>query len=234
MQDKGKSKKIAIVQSSYIPWLGYFDLINSVNEFVIYDDVQFTKRDWRSRNCIKTTQGLQWLTIPIKTKGMYHQKINEAEIADSEWAGNHFKSIQYNYKKTKYYQDNIEWLHDLYKKASRLKRLTDINQFFIREICSKLAITTPITSSDDYGYQHLTKTDRLLAICKAARATEYVSGPAAKSYIEDDHFISHDLKLTYFQYKNYGPYEQLYGDFIPTVSVVDFIFNSSRDVSQFT
>ena len=80
------AKKVAILQSNYIPWKGYFDMIASVDEFILYDDMQYTRRDWRNRNQIKTAQGLKWLTIPVCVKGKYYQKIRDTEIAKSNWA----------------------------------------------------------------------------------------------------------------------------------------------------
>ena len=96
-------KKIAISQSNYIPWKGYFDLINSVDEFILYDDMQYTKRDWRNRNKIKTPQGLQWLTIPVHTKAKYYQKISEVMISDKDWATEHWQKIKQNYFKAKFF-----------------------------------------------------------------------------------------------------------------------------------
>ncbi|MDX2231897.1 MAG: WbqC family protein [Leptolyngbyaceae cyanobacterium bins.349] len=89
-------KKVAIVQSNYIPWKGYFDLINSVDEFILYDDMQYTRRDWRNRNQIKTASGLMWLTIPVQVKGKYYQKIRETQISDPTWAQEHWRSILTN------------------------------------------------------------------------------------------------------------------------------------------
>src|SRR5690242_7600286 len=98
-------KKVAILQSNYIPWKGYFDMIASVDEFILYDDMQYTKRDWRNRNQIKTPQGLQWITVPVLVKGKYHQKINETEIYGSDWANEHWKALVQNYKRAKHFDE---------------------------------------------------------------------------------------------------------------------------------
>ena len=98
-------KKVAISQSNYIPWKGYFDLINKVDEFILYDDAQFTRRDWRNRNKIKTLNGLQWLTIPVDVKGKYFQKIKETKISDKNWGMNHWQQIKQNYSKARHFKN---------------------------------------------------------------------------------------------------------------------------------
>ena len=100
-------KKLAIVQSNYIPWKGYFDMINMVDEFILYDDCQFTKRDWRNRNKIKTPNGSQWLTIPVDVKGKYQQKIKDTVVSDPEWSKKHWTAITHNYCKASFF-DNFK------------------------------------------------------------------------------------------------------------------------------
>ena len=141
--------RIAIVQSNYIPWKGYFDLIRSVDEFVLFDDVQYTRRDWRNRNQIKTPQGLQWLTVPVKVKGKYHQKICDTEIEKAEWALAHWKSLQANYKRAAYYDEVAALLEPLYLGES-YSHLSLLNRRFIEAICAFLHIKTVITNSCDY------------------------------------------------------------------------------------
>ncbi len=109
-----KPKKVAIIQSNYIPWKGYFDIINSVDVFILYDDMQYTRRDWRNRNKIITPKGLQWLTIPVAVKGKYYQKINEVEISDSSWAKKHWGSIVHNYHNAPYFKDYKNLFSSLY------------------------------------------------------------------------------------------------------------------------
>ena len=108
------TKKIAILQSNYIPWKGYFDIINLVDEFILFDDVQYTKRDWRNRNRIKTKQGLMWLTIPVMLKNRYFQKINETRISDTKWNRKHWSTISHNYSKAKYFKVYKEQFEELY------------------------------------------------------------------------------------------------------------------------
>ncbi|HOK75945.1 MAG TPA: WbqC family protein, partial [Bacteroidales bacterium] len=126
--------KIAIQQSDYIPWKGYFDIIRAVDEFIIYDDVQYTRRDWRNRNRIKTPQGLLWLTIPVKVKGRYYQLINETEVADGRWAAKHWKTICLNYSGAKYFEEYEHLFRKAYREAAEMKMLTDINLYFLKLI----------------------------------------------------------------------------------------------------
>ena len=105
-------KKVAISQSNYIPWKGYFDNIAMVDEFVLYDDMQYTKRDWRNRNKIKTANGLHWLSVPVDVKGKYFQKINETKISDPSWSTKHLNSLKHNYSKSKCYKEVIDFIED--------------------------------------------------------------------------------------------------------------------------
>ena len=144
-------KRVAIVQSSYIPWKGYFDLIRASDEFILLDDVQFTKRDWRSRNQIKTQHGLAWLTIPVRTKGRYHQLIQEAEISDPHWGEAHWATLRANYAGTPFFKTYAAQLAALYDPGPGTERLSDVNHRFITALCTLLGITTPIRWSTEYG-----------------------------------------------------------------------------------
>lgn len=130
---------MAVVQSNYIPWRGYFDLVNSVDEFVLFDDAQYTKRDWRNRNVIKAQNGLDWLTIPVQIKGRYLQKIKDTVIADDNWAARHWHAITHNYSQATYFFEYREFFQDLYL-GSRDKMLSRINHRFIVAICGLLDI----------------------------------------------------------------------------------------------
>ena len=105
-----KIKKVAIIQSNYVPWKGYFDIINKVDEFILYDDVQYTRRDWRNRNKIKTPNGLHWLTIPVEVKGKYNQKIKDTIISEFNWTKKHWNAIKFNYANSKYFFEFKDFL----------------------------------------------------------------------------------------------------------------------------
>lgn len=226
-------KKIAIIQSSYIPWKGYFDLINSVDECVIYDDVQFTKRDWRSRNMIRTVSGVQWLSIPVLSKKKFYQKINEVKTLDTRWASKHWNAIVHNYSKAPYFSKYKQKFKQAYSEVSKLDNLSEINIFFIRFICDILGIKTKFSFSNEYGFAELKQTERLITLCKAACATHYLSGPAAKDYIDTEAFVRAEIMLEYISYSGYSEYKQNYTDFIPNVSIFDLIFNVGGDYKNF-
>jgi hypothetical protein len=216
-------KKVAILQSNYIPWKGYFDMIASVDEFILFDDMQYTRRDWRNRNQIKTPNGLQWLTIPVQVKGKYHQKIKEVEVMGSEWQKLHWSSLMHNYRQAKYFKAVSEWLEPIYFNTSRTN-LSEINLIFIRAICNYLSIDTKITSSSDYILSG-NKSQRLANICKQSEATIYVSGEAAKEYLDQKVFAKLNINVLWFSYEGYLSYPQLWGDFSERVTILDLLFN---------
>lgn len=217
-------KSVAIIQSSYIPWKGYFDIINMVDEFILFDDVQYTKRDWRSRNRIKTASGLQWLTIPVVSKGRYTQRIDEVQVADQNWAKKHWNAIAHSYANSRYFDQYRDPLRDLYAQAGKLDRLSSLNHLFISALCHELGITTRLTWSSDYR-AHGTKTDRLLSLCQLAGATRYLSGPSARAYIDKSSFEAAGIELVYMNYDDYPTYRQLHGPFDHRVSVIDLLMN---------
>lgn len=224
-------KKVAIIQSNYIPWKGYFDVIASVDEFILYDDMQYTKRDWRNRNQIKTPSGVQWLTVPVRVKGKYHQTIRETELDGSDWSRSHWQSLYQNYRRASYYNEIATMLRPVYT-DNLYTHLSVLNRELIERICAFLAIKTKISNSWDYKLDG-DKTERLINLCLQAGGTEYVSGPSAKGYIEEQLFTDKNLKLTWFDYSNYPEYPQLWGDFTHNVSILDLLFNCGKSASDY-
>jgi hypothetical protein len=225
------TKKLAIVQSNYLPWKGYFDLIHMVDEFILFDDMQYTRRDWRNRNKIKTANGLSWLTIPVEVKGKYYQKIKETVINDPTWNQSHWQSIQHNYEKAKCFREYSDIFREAYLNTNETL-LSRINHRFITMICHILGITTKISWSMDYRIVD-GKTERLISLCQQAGATEYISGPAARDYIDDQVFEAAGIKLTYIDYSGYSEYTQLYPPFEHGVSVIDLILNEGPDAPKY-
>lgn len=216
-------KKVAILQSNYIPWKGYFDMIASVDEFILYDDMQYTRRDWRNRNQIKTPQGVQWLTVPVQVKGKYHQTIYETEIDGSDWANMHWKALVQNYSRTTFFSEISQWLEPIYL-SEQFTHISQLNKRLIEAICKYLGITTIISNSSDYSLID-GKTERLADLCYQAGGSEYISGPSAKDYINEDIFISNGITLSWFDYTGYKQYPQLWGEFVHGVSILDLLFN---------
>lgn len=226
-----KSKKIAILQSNYIPWKGYFDMIASVDEFILYDDMQFTRRDWRNRNQIKTPQGVKWLSVPVLVKGKYLQKIRETEIDGTSWAPDHWKALVQNYRRATHFMEIAEWLEPLYLGES-FTHISYLNRRFIKAICSFLEIKTTIRDSSDYKLLD-GRTERLADLCSQAGGTEYITGPAAKGYLDENVFLNMGIKLSWFDYAGYPEYPQLWGDFTHGVSILDLLFNCGKDSSKY-
>lgn len=227
----GGRKRVAIVQSSYIPWKGYFDLIRSVDEFILFDDTQFTKRDWRSRNRIKTPQGPLWLTVPVQTKGRYLQAIKDTQVSDPGWAESHWKSIATHYARAPHFGAYREALEQLFR-GCQAERLSDVNRWFIEGLCGMLGIHTRLTWSMDYDVIP-GKTERLVSLCLQAGATEYLSGPAARDYIDPALFDAAGVALSYADYSNYPEYPQLYPPFDHQVSVIDLILSTGPDAMSY-
>jgi len=216
-------KKVAISQSNYIPWRGYFDLINSVDEFILYDDMQYTRRDWRNRNKIKTSQGPKWLTVPVQVKGKFDQKIKDTLLDGHAWQQNHFKTLQQYYKNARYFDDILALLTPLYCDEIYTS-LSDLNFKFLTSICRYLNINTKITHSMDYVLVE-GKTERLLSICQQSGASKYISGPAAKNYMDTALFAANNIAVTWFDHSGYVNYPQLWGGFVSQVSILDLLFN---------
>ena len=225
------SKIVAILQSNYIPWKGYFDMIAAVDEFILYDDMQYTRRDWRNRNQIKTPQGVQWLTVPVMVKGKYHQKIRETEIDGIEWAAAHWKALVQNYRRAPHFAEVAAWLEPIYIQET-FTHISQLNRRFIEAICNYLGINTVITNSWDYSLQE-GKTERLADLCIQAGGTEYISGPAAKDYVDEKIFSDKGLKLTWFNYANYPEYQQMWGEFTHGVTILDLLFNCGKDAPRY-
>lgn len=223
-------KKVAILQSNYIPWKGYFDMIAAVDEFILYDDMQYTRRDWRNRNQIKTPQGVQWLTVPVQVKGKYDQKIKETAIDGSDWAVAHWKALAQNYRRAPYFDEVAAWLEPLYIESCT--HISQLNRRFIEAICHYLGIKTVISNSWDYTLLD-GKTERLADLCKQAGGTEYISGPSAKDYVEERIFTDMGITLTWFDYAGYPEYPQLWGEFTHGVTILDLLFNCGKDAHRY-
>lgn len=224
-------KKVAILQSNYIPWKGYFDLIAAVDEFILYDDMQYTRRDWRNRNQIKTPQGVQWLTVPVQAKGKYYQKIRDTEIEGKDWAATHWKALAQNYRRAPHFAQISEWLEPLYS-GDLPCNLSQLNRLFLEAICDYLSIPTVISNSWDYNLVD-GRTERLADLCAQAGGAEYISGPAAKDYVEADVFKHRGIKLTWFDYTGYPEYQQLWGEFTHGVTILDLLFNCGKDSTRY-
>ena len=223
-------KKVAILQSNYIPWKGYFDLINMVDEFILYDEVQYTKNDWRNRNKIKTPQGIQWLTIPVRQENL-DQKIKDTKISDKKWNIKHWRTISQNYSKAKYFKDYKDIFEELYLTCDE-EYLSQINYKFITTINQILEIKTKLRWSSEFELVD-GQTEKLLGICKDCNADIYLSGPAAKDYFNEDLAKQENIKVEWMDYSGYKEYEQLNPPFEHGVTILDLIFNEGDRAKEF-
>jgi hypothetical protein len=224
-------KRVAIVQSCYIPWKGYFDLINGVDEFILLDDAQFTKRDWRNRNVIKTSCGPIWLTIPVRTKGHYHQRIDQTVIDDPGWQDRHWRNIAQHYASAPCFTEYCERIERLYREASD-PLLSNVNRKFIEEICSWLGISTRLKWSTDYPTEG-TRSERLVNLCRAASAAVYLSGPRARPYLDQRLFVDAGIAVEYVDYTGYPEYPQPHPPFEHAVTILDLVLCVGSDAPRF-
>jgi hypothetical protein len=225
------AKRIAIVQSSYIPWKGYFDLIASVDEFVLYDDAQYTKRDWRNRNRIKTRQGPLWLTIPVVVKGRFDQRVCDTMASECQWPEKHWRSIRTHYSRAPCFSAYGTQLEELFL-GTTSRRLSDINYRFLAGLSRMLGIDTRFSWSMDYKLG-ADRTGKLVSICHQAGATEYISGPSARSYLDEQQFADVGIAVSYADYSAYPEYAQLYPPFDHYVSIIDLLVHTGSSAVQF-
>ena len=223
-------KKVAVLQSNYIPWKGYFDIIHDVDEFIFYDEVQFTKNDWRNRNRISTPSGIQWLTIP--TTGSITQTIDEVETAGSQWQRKHYNSLVTYYSKAPYFSKYKEFLENFYL-GKTWSNLSQLNRYLIIHIARDfLGIKTFFTNSREYA-SHGSGHEKLLSLLISAGADYYVSGPAAKSYIRAEDYKNAGIELHWKDYSSYPEYRQLNEPFCHNVTILDLLFNTGDSAGDF-
>ena len=223
-------KKTAVLQSNYIPWKGYFDIIHDVDEFIFYDEVQFTKNDWRNRNRISTPSGIQWLTIP--TTGSITQSIDEVQTAGSQWQRKHYNTLVTYYSKAPFFSLYREFLEEFYL-GKTWPNLSELNRYLIIHISRDfLGIKTEFKDSRDF-YSEGTGHEKLLSLLKSAGAIYYLSGPAAKSYIHADDYEKAGIELHWKDYSSYPEYPQLHEPFCHNVTILDLLFNTGEEAPKY-
>jgi hypothetical protein len=226
-----KPRRIAVVQSCYVPWKGFFDLIGQCDEYVIFDSVQYVKRHWHNRNRIKTANGLEWLTIPVVSKGRFEQRIEEVTI-EKPWAEKHWRALELAYKRAQFFEHHAPAIKRWYELADRKALLTDVNTVFLTGICETLGLKTRITRDTAYPLQGV-KTERLLGIVCAVGADRYLCGPSARAYLDEAAFRAAGVMPEWMNYDGYPEYEQLHGGFEHAVSVLDLLFNTGPDAPRY-
>lgn len=224
-------KRVFISQSNYIPWKGFFDTLAYCDIYVLFDDMQYTRRDWRNRNRIKTAKGVKWLSIPVEVKGKYYQKIKDTRISDPHWNEKHWDILHQNYRGTPCFNEISDWLKPLYLNC-KYQYLSEINYHFITAINNYLGIETELKFSSEFSL-HDERTIRLVKICEQLEATNYITGPSAKSYIEPEYFKEKNISLSYMGFEGYPEYSQLYPPFEHSVTILDLLFNKGSEAGQY-
>ena len=216
-------KKVAILQSNYIPWKGYFDLMQQVDVFVIYDEVQYTKNDWRNRNLIKSKNGLEWLTIPVKQDKL-SQRIDETVVSTTNWNKKHWNALLANYSKAPYFREYSANFKHLYENIE-LTNLSSINRAFINVIVDILGVKTQLVDSKELNLSG-DKNERLIQAVKQIGGNHYISGPSAKDYLDVGKFNDNNIEVSWVNYEGYKSYPQLHEPFEHRVSILDLLFNT--------
>lgn len=230
--DPVSEKWVAIVQSCYIPWKGYFDLVAQVDEFILFDDAQFTRRDWRNRNIVKTQGGPKWLTIPVESKGKFEARIDEVKVSQPDWTRRHWETLRHAYAKAACFKQQKDWVAELYQ-GMNTDMLSLVNYRFIKAISDFLQLETKLSWSTDYGESDSSKTERLLELLRASKATHYLSGPSAKTYLDHSAFAAEGVTVTYADYAGYKEYDQPHPPFRHEVSILDLIFCLGDDARSY-
>jgi hypothetical protein len=224
--------RLVVLQSNYIPWKGYFDLLNLADLFVVYDSVQYTKNDWRNRNVLVGAQGPTWLTIPVETAGRAGQSINQAQVSNDRWARKHWMTVvQLLGKRPFFHLYSQEW-EELYALAAQMESLHDINVLFLSGLAKQLNIDTLVRDDSEFDLPRGSPTERLVALCTAAGATSYVTGPAGLGYLELRCFDEAGIGLEVIDYSLYAPYPQGGKDFTHGVSVLDLLANVGPEAAS--
>ena len=209
-------------QPVYLPWLGLFHKIALADAFCYFDNVQYLKKDWNNRNKIKTSQGEIWLTVPVLTKNHLEKKIKDIEINNAtNWAKKHWKSIYINYHQAPYFDNYADFFKDLYKKEWRY--LGDLNEYMLKWFLKTLGIQVDYFKASELDFQG-SKSDLVLDMCQKLKADLYIFGALGKDYAREEDFDKAGIKL-YFQDYQHPRYQQLYGDFLPYMSIIDLLFN---------
>lgn len=220
--------QVAIMQPTYMPWLGYFDLIDQVDMFVLLDDVQFSKGSWQHRNRIKTPKGLEWLSVPLLLRGRSSQLIQDVVIRDCRFWVSHQRTLQANYGRSRYWSEYAPSLAAFFQGEVSWRSLCELNCRLIQWFCQSIGIDTPLVRSSSLSIDGK-RTAKLVALCQALGAGRYLSPIGSANYLlgEEGLFLGKGITLTFHNYEH-PVYTQLFGPFIPFASSIDLILNEGE------
>jgi len=216
--------KIAILQPAYLPWLGFFDLMDQVETFVLLDNVQFEKRSWQQRNRIKSPTGLLWLTVPVKSRGLFEQRICEVGVGDNQFWRDHLRSIEMNYRRAPFFADYFEEC-GVVLRSSETGLLVDLTSSLVVWLASKLGVAASVVRASELQ-ESGKRTELLRDLCIKLHASEYRSPLGSAEYLLEDMQLMRDANVTVF-FQNYAhpEYRQLFPPFVPYASALDLLFN---------
>lgn len=209
-------------QPNYLPWLGFFDKMQKSDVFVIEDNIQLETREFTNRNRIKEQKTSTWLTVPIED-AWKRQLINQVRIchgAQADWAKNHWLNLKYHYCRAPFWSKYSDFFEQTYNRDWTM--LIDLNVHLIKGIRSFLGINTPLVMASSLGAAGK-KSDLVLAQCKAIGANVHLAGNGEKDYLNIEKFSKEGIKVV-FQNFEHPVYRQVHGEFIPNLSVVDYLF----------
>lgn len=226
-------KTASIHQPNFLPWLGFFYKISQSTDFIILDNVEFTKGSYINRNRIKSSHGnAQWLTIPVNVSKSVHQKINTVEVdLTQKWKKNHQNTLRTCYSKAPFFHRHFDELVNIYETEARL--LMDFNVSFLKYAMQLLNINCQLHfASDLIGNTDLKSNALLIQLCKTVNAKMYIAGGGSRKYMDNQLFTDHDIEVNYINFQH-PVYPQLYGDFVPHLSVIDLILNCGPESTHY-
>jgi hypothetical protein len=222
------AKTLAVLQPSYLPWLGYFDQMRRADVFVLYDDVQYDRHGWRNRNRIKTADGPLWLTVPVLHSGLGQPYINKVMVdRRTPWRRKHLSSLGQSYAKASYANEFLLAFDRVLQRD--WERLVDLNYAVLTLLAGWLGVTTPIVMASELGIGG-GRSERLLAICRHFGATRYLSGDAAETYLDLQMFTTAGVEVEWQRFQH-PVYPQQHGAFVPYLSAADLIMNCGPESS---
>lgn len=214
--------RLIVLQPGYLPWLGFFDQMAKSDVFVYYDDVQFDKHGWRNRNRIKGPQGPVWLTVPVLHKGRMGQSIVDVEIDNTvNWGRKHIESTRQFYSRAPFTKTYLPQLEELLGRT--WSHLWELDLAVVELFCGWMGLSRPVYRSSQLGIGG-ERNERLLALCQHFGADQYLSGSAARCYLDEALFERHGIAVQWHDYVH-PVYTQQNGPFEPYLSVLDLLLN---------
>ena len=222
-------KTLAVLQPGYLPWLGFFDQMMRSDVFVIYDDVQFDKHGWRNRNRVKSPSGPVWLTVPVLHKGLGWQKILDVRINnETQWAKKHLTTVRQLYARAPHLDRYYPELEEVLSRPWEM--LLDLDLEVIRLMCRWLGIEREVVRSSQLGIDG-DRSERLLRFCRHFQARRYLSGSAARDYLDVGSFTADGVEVEWQDYQH-PVYRQQHGEFEPFLSAIDLLFNCGEESAR--